>query len=319
MDSLLDSTHRMHKVGQWFTGPSCHRAPGFLPCPGDILHMSLYPPSARPATPCIQKGFILTHLTPNTAAVSFCRMESPEPSFYYPPEKSWLDKLQAIIEVLILSGLVSGFLASIPFSLGNHGPRSLLMMDGKLVAASLLLEAGIALCLLWLLLRAHRESVRDIGLHGEGWLGDLWLGIAIVPLFFAVNVLVMHIFRVFIPQYYLDTNPLTEIIRTPADLVMFLLSALIAGGIKEELQRAFIIVRFRQHLGGAKVGLVIWSAAFGAQHYVQGAQGMVAATLFGFIFGILFLARRSVLPAIFAHAIYDTAALLGYWFTRNLH
>jgi uncharacterized protein len=246
-------------------------------------------------------------------------MDSPEPSLFYPPEKSWLDKLQAIIEVLILSGLVSGFLASIPFSLQAQRPHSLLTMDARLVAASLLLEAGIALCLLLALLRAHGESWRDIGLHGEGWLGDLWLGVAIVPLFFVVNILVMYFFRVFVPQYYLDKNPLTEIIRTPADLGMFLLSALIAGGIKEELQRAFIIVRFRQHLGGAKAGLVVWSVAFGAQHYVQGAQGIVAATLFGFIFGVLFLARRSILPAIFAHAIYDTVALLSFWFTRNLH
>jgi membrane protease YdiL (CAAX protease family) len=246
-------------------------------------------------------------------------MEAPEPYLYAPPEKSWLDKLQAVIEILILSGLVSGFLASLPFSLRDHGHRSLLMMDARLVAASLLLEAGIALCLLWLLLQTHRESLRDIGLHGEGWRGDLWLGLAIVPAFFAVNILVAQGFRTFLPQYYLDKNPLTEIIKTPADLGLFLLSALVAGGLKEELQRAFIIVRFHQHLGGAKAGLVVWSLAFGAQHYVQGVQGIVAATLFGFIFGMLFLARRSVLAPIFAHAIYDVAALLTYWFSRSLH
>jgi membrane protease YdiL (CAAX protease family) len=245
-------------------------------------------------------------------------MDFQEPTPSYPPENSWLDKLQAVIEVLILSGLVSGFFASLPFTLKEGSSHSILMLDARLVAASILLEAGIALGLLWLLLRAHGESARDIGLHGEGWIGDLWLGLAMVPLFFLINIVVGLAFRSFLPQHYMEKNPLTEIIRTPADLGFFLVSALVAGGFKEEMQRAFIIVRFRQHLGGARVGLIVWSLVFGAQHYVQGAQGMAAATLFGLIFGMLFLVRRSVLAPVFAHAVYDTTALLGYWFTRNL-
>ncbi len=235
----------------------------------------------------------------------------------YPAEDSWLDKLQAAIEVLLLSGLVSGFFAAIPFSFRTENQASGILMNAHLVSASILLEAWIFFVLLWIVLRLHRETLRSLGLRLAGWRTETMVGLAVVPILFVSNVIVAAGFRYFLPKYYLERNPLTEMIRTSTDLALFITSALIAGGIKEELQRAFILTRFRQHLGGAGVGLVVWSLAFGVQHYVQGVQGIVAATLFGFLFGAVYLARRNIVAPIVAHGLYDTLALLGYWFTRQ--
>ena len=95
-------------------------------------------------------------------------------------------------------------------------------------------------------------------------------------------------------------------------------AALFAGGVKEELQRAFVLVRFRDYLGGAKLGLVIWSVAFGAGHYLQGVQNAVAAGLFGLLFGAVYLARGSLVAPMVAHGAYDSLALLAYWFLRRV-
>jgi len=38
------------------------------------------------------------------------------------------------------------------------------------------------------------------------------------------------------------------------------------------------------------------------------------AAILGFIFGGLYLARKSLIPPITAHAVYNTLALLIYWF-----
>ncbi len=231
-------------------------------------------------------------------------------------ERPWLDRCQALIEVLLLSGLVSGFFAVLPFSLRIKGNSSL-TKDVQTVVRYLLLESWITLVLLFAVLRAHCETMRDLGWRTRRWLSDATIGVALVPVLFFLSGAVNLCFRSWLPKYYVDRNPLTDIIRTPHDLALFLLVALIAGGIKEELQRAFILIRFREHLGGAGVGLLVWSLAFGAGHYVQGLQGIVAATVFGFLFGLLYLARGSLIAPIVAHSLYDTAALLGYWFTRN--
>ncbi len=255
-------------------------------------------------------------MTPAEAADTVLTMNEPALPIN-PLENSRLDRLQAVIEVLLLSGLVSGFFAAIPFSIRMKGDTSGILTDARLVAATLMLEAAISFILLWLILRVHRESLRSLGLHFRRWRADLIVGVGLVPMLFLANILVTLAFRHLLPKYYLDHNPLTEIIRSPLDLGLFITSALVAGGIKEELQRGFILTRFRQHLGGSGAGLVIWSLAFGAQHYVQGVQGVVAATLFGFIFGAVYLARSSLLAPIITHGVYDTAALLGYWFSRG--
>ena len=98
---------------------------------------------------------------------------------------------------------------------------------------------------------------------------------------------------------------------------MFIIAGIVAGGIKEELQRAFILRRFSHHLGGAGIGLVTWSLVFGAGHYSQGVQGMCAASILGFIFGILYLIRGNLILPITAHAVYNTLTLLIYWFVIN--
>jgi membrane protease YdiL (CAAX protease family) len=238
---------------------------------------------------------------------------APEPS-----ENPWLDRFQAIIEVLLLSGLVSGFFAALPFSIRAMGNPGMILGSARVVVATILLEAGICFVLLWLLLRLHRETLKDLSFHLDHWSSDVALGVTLVPVLFLANFFVTAGFRFFLPRYYVDRNPLTEIIRTPAELALFIGAVLVAGGIKEEVQRAFILTRFRQHLGGSTLGLLLWSVVFGAQHYVQGLQGIVAATLFGLLFGAVYLIRRSLLAPIVTHAVYDTAALLGYWFSRDV-
>jgi membrane protease YdiL (CAAX protease family) len=232
------------------------------------------------------------------------------------PRQRWLDRIQALIEVILLSGMVSGFIAVLPFSLRARGNLSL-TKDVTTVALYLLLESWIAIVMLYAVMKAHGETPRDLGWRTSHWRFDSIIGAAIVPALFLCSAMVNYTFRTWLPHYYVDQNPLTQTIRTPRDLALFSMAALFAGGIKEELQRAFILIRFRDHLGGSGVGLLIWSLAFGAGHYVQGLQGVVAATLFGFVFGLVYLTRRSLVAPIVAHSLYDTAAILGYWFTRS--
>ncbi len=227
--------------------------------------------------------------------------------------KPWLEKIQALLEVLLLSGLFSSMVAAVPFTLTSHRGSSLLH-DARLVACFLILEASITLVLLAVVMKLHGESLRDFGLRWKEFRTNCLIGLAVVPVLFMINLLIAEIFRVFFPNQYSEHNPLVELIRTRQDLLLFILSGLYAGGIKEELQRAFILTRFKTHLGGAITGLILWSLVFGAGHYLQGMQGVAAATAFGMLFGIIYLARGNLIPPMVAHGLYDTAALLAFWF-----
>jgi membrane protease YdiL (CAAX protease family) len=237
---------------------------------------------------------------------------------YLPPEeepvrKPWIDRFQAFLEVLLLSGLISSFLAGLPFSV-FHKNSTALLKNASYLSVFLILDSLITFLFLAIVLKAHRQTILGLGLRFNQWKSKFIAGLVLAPFLFLINAIIALVFRAYLPHYYVERNPLTEIIQTPQQLGLFIFSALIAGGIKEELQRAFILRRFGEYLGGTGIGLVLWSIVFGLGHYVQGVQGVVVASLYGFIFGIAYLLTRSLITPIVAHSAYDTLALLGYWF-----
>jgi uncharacterized protein len=230
------------------------------------------------------------------------------------PRKTWIDRALAFLEILLMSGLVSGFLAAMPFSIVHIGNPAILLKDARYVTSFILLETVFTLLILALILKSRRETIGSLGLLRHHWKRYTLLGLALVPFLFLINTIVALLFKIYLPTYYLEENPLTGTIHTPQQLALFIFTALLAGGIKEELQRAFIINRFRSYLGGAGLGLLLWSIAFGAFHYIQGFQGITIATIYGFFFGAIYLASGSLIAPIVAHGAYDSLVLLAYWF-----
>jgi membrane protease YdiL (CAAX protease family) len=79
--------------------------------------------------------------------------------------------------------------------------------------------------------------------------------------------------------------------------------AILAGGMREEIQRAFLLHRFREDLGGAWWGLLATSLAFGLGHVVQGWDAVVVTSLLGALWGALYLARASITAGMVSHAL----------------
>lgn len=231
-----------------------------------------------------------------------------------PRPKLWVDRIQAIFEIVLLSGLISSLLSSLIIHAFQGQNAAYLLNSAKVLGIFLLLESGITFLILALILKIRGESICSLGLGWNRWKSHLALGLALVPFLFMINGVVALVFRAYFPRYYLEKNPLTELIHTPQQLAFIIFSALIAGGIKEELQRAFILTRFRLYLGGAGLGLILWSLVFGAGHYVQGVQGVVIAATYGLIFGAVYVLSGSLIAPIVAHSAYDTIALLTFWF-----
>ena len=177
----------------------------------------------------------------------------------------------------------------------------------------LMLETSLTLGIILVLLWAGGRRLRDLGWAERGWWRESLAGISVVPLLFGSTFLVGSLFRIFLPQYVSESNPLLEMIQDGTDLGLLLLTSVIVGGIKEEVQRAFILVHFRNHLGGAVPGLILWSVFFGAGHSFQGVDFAVAAGVLGLLFGLLYLWRGHLAAPIVAHALYDVVTLLIFW------
>ena len=224
-------------------------------------------------------------------------------------------RIRAVFEIIMVSGIVSSLLVSLVFAaIFGRSRLKLLEMDAEFFVTYALSESVVTFLILWMLVKLRGETFHSLGLRWERWKRFFLVGILAAPCLFIAGGVVNAFFHLFLSKYALDKNPLMEMIHSPRQLALFIIAVIVGGGIKEELQRAFILVRFRHSLGGASVGLIVWSLVFGAGHYAQGAQGVCTAAILGFIFGILYLTSKTLILPITAHSAYNAMALLGYWF-----
>ena len=94
--------------------------------------------------------------------------------------------------------------------------------------------------------------------------------------------------------------------------LIFAIVVTIAGGVREEVQRGFILHRFSQYLGGAAAGIVVFSLVFGFGHIDQGIDAAIATGLLGAAWGGIYLARRSIIASMTSHAGFNLLQLVKY-------
>ena len=235
-----------------------------------------------------------SHATPSTA---------PSPA----------ERFRALIEVTLCSGFPTQLALILVLAMIGAAPPGGTLPLFYVVVLSLA-DAVLVLGLIWVLLRVHGErpvamflGVRPIGREAS-------LGLLLVP---AALLLVAATFSILLQVapwlHNVTENPLEALIDSPRNAAAFALVAVVAGGVREEVQRAFVLSRFETHLGGTAVGLVVFSVAFGLGHLVQGRDAAIVTGLLGAFWGILYLKRRSIVGPVVCHAGFNlTEVIIAY-------
>jgi CAAX protease family protein len=222
--------------------------------------------------------------------------------------RQWQSLLEVVLcsgfpTQLVLSGmaLVAG-LRPVPES----GGLSLPFVAAVSAADTLLLIALI----LWFLKLRH-ESPRQLFL-GERSVGrELSVGLVLFPAVVVFMIGAIWWLREAFPALRtVPENPFEAMARSPAGATALLLVAMGAGGLREEVQRAFLLHRFRLDLGGAASGLIVTSAGFGIGHVVQGWDAVLVTAALGAFWGLLYLVRGSIVAAMVSHALANGAQVL---------
>ena len=225
-----------------------------------------------------------------------------------------VERLGAFIEVLLCSGfptqlLVSGVL--IGFGMQARGADG--GWSGPFVMAMALVDMVLVIGLVCLFLRAHHESVRDFIVGPQRITREIAIGLSLIPAAFVLVVIVLAAALAINPDLHnVAVNPFERMLKTPRDAAVFALVVMFAGGVREEIQRAFIIRRFDQFLGGGWLGIVIYSGVFGLGHLDQGYAAAIATGVLGGAWGVVYLMRRSVIAPMISHAGFNLTQLLKY-------
>jgi len=236
---------------------------------------------------------------------------SEPPSPPQSPKPDLISRFGKILEI-ILAGIASSLVVPILFAVCGIGGLAILESAWYLVPF-LLIEATLTLLIIWGILRLNGETFKDLAWSWVLWKQEALIGLAFLPLLFVTTFVVGLSFRLFFPTYVTEINPLLNLIQTRSELLLFLISSVLVGGFKEEIQRAFVLVRFGSHLGGMRIGLILWGLFFAYGHMMQGVDNAAGAGALGLIFGILYMWRRNLVAPIVAHAAYDVTTLIIYW------
>ena len=175
-----------------------------------------------------------------------------------------------------------------------------------------LIDTAVVIALMVLLTRAHGESVADLWLGRRPVVREMMIGAALVPLVFLVVVVLLNVLRLLTPTLHnVPTNPLEQMARGGVmNAAAFALVAIVAGGVREELQRAFLLRRFEQHLGGVRLGVIVLSLAFGLAHAVQGWDAAITTGMLGAIWAVMYVRRRSSIAPLVSHAGFNSLEVL---------
>jgi membrane protease YdiL (CAAX protease family) len=225
-------------------------------------------------------------------------------------------RLVAALEILACSGLPTQLAIAAVLSLAGiapYDPRGRLTVH-YVLAVSLLDTAAIVGLAAWFL-RSHGERFSEVMVGRRPGLAELARGAAHIPIVFLIAVAVMlAIERVAPWMHNVPTNPFQDLIQNRGDAALFAVIAVIGGGFREEVQRAFILSRFERHLGGGWVGLGVSSMGFGLGHIIQGRDVAVTTAALGAFWGLVYLKRRSIVAPVVSHSGFNAAEIFRYTF-----
>jgi membrane protease YdiL (CAAX protease family) len=241
------------------------------------------------------------------AALEPVAFSAPEPS----PARA---RVSALLEVMLCSGyptqlslvlLMTSMGMSIRTSTGGLTPSFIFILS--------LVDAVLVVSLVCFFIKAHGESVRQVLTGDRPIVREVLVGLVLVPAVFVVVVVVLGLVLSLAPKLHnVPLNPLAAMVQTTRDAIIFSVVVMVAGGVREEVQRGFIVHRFDQHLGGSAFGVAAYSVAFGLGHVEQGWDAALATGMLGAIWGCIYVARRSIVAPMVSHAGFNLLQLIKF-------
>jgi len=183
-----------------------------------------------------------------------------------------------------------------------------------LLVPTLLVRAAGSILIIAVILRYRRQSVKSVGLGHRKLALNLLIGIGAVAVAFGLSVATNLLLWLAWPEL---PDQMMENARRILDMVPklhplgFAGVALMIGIYEELLFRGFLMTRLRRASGSWVVAVLISTAIFTALHALdQTLAALVPITILSVVFSVATIWRRSIVPAIVAHTLWNFCQFL---------
>ena len=168
----------------------------------------------------------------------------------------------------------------------------------------------ILLAYVWFL-GVRRSGTRFADVIGGRWAraADVWRDIGVAFVFWLVVVVFLALVG-----HVLGENPhakkalVVMLPRGALEILLWILLSFVAGFCEEFIFRGYLQKQFFAITGINGVAIAGQALVFGVAHGYQGIKGMISITIYGALFGILAIVRKSLRPGMIQHSMQDSFA-----------
>src|SRR5262245_4327838 len=155
------------------------------------------------------------------------------------------ERIAALLEAILCSDYPTQLALAATFAVFGLQPFT---PEGTLSASYVFLlsmaDTLFLVGLIMLFLRAHGEHPRDVLLGSRPLGPELRAGIPLTLIVLIIAATALLAVQKLVPGLHnVERNPMQDLIRTPLNVAMFAVTAVVAGGVREEIQRAFLVHR----------------------------------------------------------------------------
>ncbi len=104
-----------------------------------------------------------------------------------------------------------------------------------------------------------------------------------------------------------------------AEAVLWIALSISAGICEEFIFRGYFQQQFARASGRVWVGVLVSALLFGAAHGYEGIAGMLMITVYGALFSLLALRRKSLRAGMIAHSWHDSITGILLWLLNRAH
>ena len=225
----------------------------------------------------------------------------------------WLD-IGLVVLLLAAYELVAGF-GLIAIAMGASGTADGASEEVKDELLRALLLPGVAvrglgaIVIVALIVRHRGQTARSVGASTTGWALNSLIGTGatvVAYLLMAIaGLLVMLLSPAMYESMLENAEHLMKLIPQ-LPLVNYLPVAIMVAVYEELLFRGFLMGRLRRATGSWTVALFLSTVVFTALHAPDQTPGaLVFIAILSLVFSIVTIWRRSIVPAVVAHALFD--------------
>jgi membrane protease YdiL (CAAX protease family) len=218
-----------------------------------------------------------------------------------------------LLLLLILATSVLGTLHSAKGPAGSHHFANYTITIGWEWAL-----AGIA----WWGLRLKKTSLREVLGERRRGVREFLNDALIAGVFWIISMIVLAVLAVFLKVLHLESAQKQIAALAPssiAEAALWIALSVSAGICEEFVFRGYLQQQFARSTGRLWLGVLVSSLLFGAAHGYEGIAGMLLIALYGGLFSVLAIRRKSLRAGMIAHGWHDSISGVALWLLKRAH